>query len=274
MRREGAIKFIIERKYLEYANSCRYPLILVRVDLASKQAWYLWLQDWLLTQRISGSPFTSGQKSWTAWVPATQTVQAGLNGRLKTIALWEDKAQLALSLQDAMHAAARSSTSISTLTGITRFLQAAGAGPMGYAIPAAMGAKLVHPERPVVAVCGDGGFSMSMNGLMTAIEENIPIITVIFNNQMLGWSTHIRGPFAAQFHDFDHSAIAQAMGCHGVKVNTPQELAAALRDALIAEVPTVIDARISSELSYKALIATFDEAPDSAKARKETEAVR
>lgn len=141
------------------------------------------------------------------------------------------------------------------------FMQAAGAGPMGYAIPAALGTKIIHPERPVVAVCGDGGFSMSMNGLMTAIEANLPIITVIFNNQMLGWSTHIRGPFAAQFHDFDHPAIARAMGCHGVKVETPEELAAALREALLADVPTVIDARISSELSYKALIASFDAAP-------------
>ena len=149
------------------------------------------------------------------------------------------------------------------------FLQAAGAGPMGYAIPAAMGAKLVHPERPVVAVCGDGGFSMSMNGLMTALEANIPIITVIFNNQMLGWSTHIRGPFAAQFHDFDHAAIARALGCQGAKVNTSQELAAALRDALIAEVPTVIDARISTELSYKSLIASFDHAAPTAEKRRE-----
>lgn len=138
------------------------------------------------------------------------------------------------------------------------FMQAAGAGPMGYAIPAALGAKLVHPDRPVVAVCGDGGFSMSMNGLMTAIEANIPIITVIFNNQMLGWSTHIRGPFAAQFHDFDHAAIARAMGCGGTRVTTPEELSAALRDALMADRPTVIDARISGELSYKALIASFD----------------
>ncbi|MGE4369120.1 MAG: thiamine pyrophosphate-binding protein [Burkholderiaceae bacterium] len=137
------------------------------------------------------------------------------------------------------------------------FLQAAGAGPMGYAIPAAMGAKIVHPERPVVAVCGDGGFSMSMNGLMTAIETQLPIVVVIFNNQMLGWSTHIRGPFAAQFHDFDHAAIARAMGCQGFNVNTPEELSSALREALISEVPTVIDARISSDLSYKDLIADF-----------------
>ncbi len=131
------------------------------------------------------------------------------------------------------------------------FLQAAGGGPMGYAIPSALAVKLLHPDVPVVAVCGDGGFSMTMNGLMTAVEENIPIITVIFNNQMLGWSTHIRGPFGAQFHDFDHAAIARAMGCNGFTVKTPQELAEALREAMLSNLPSVIDAKISGELSYK-----------------------
>jgi acetolactate synthase-1/2/3 large subunit len=131
------------------------------------------------------------------------------------------------------------------------FLQAAGAGPMGYAIPSALAAKLVHPDRPVVAVCGDGGFSMTMNGLMTAVEQKIPIIVVIFNNHMLGWSTHIRGPFAAQFHDFDHAAMARSMQCNGVKVRTPQELSAALREALLLDIPSVIDVELSTELSYK-----------------------
>ena len=84
------------------------------------------------------------------------------------------------------------------------FLQAAGSGPMGFAIPAALGAKLVHPDRPVVAVCGDGGFAMTMNGLMTAVERDIPIITVVFNNNALGWVLHGSGPFAAEFNDWDH----------------------------------------------------------------------
>jgi len=134
------------------------------------------------------------------------------------------------------------------------FLQAAGGGPMGYAIPSALAVKLLHPEVPVVAVCGDGGFSMTMNGLMTAVEENIPIITVIFNNQMLGWSTHIRGAFGAQFHDFDHAAIAKGMGCNGYNVNTPQELADALSEAMLSDKPTVIDVKISGVLSYKDLM--------------------
>ena len=55
------------------------------------------------------------------------------------------------------------------------FLQPSGVGGMGYAIPAAMAAKLVHRDRKVVAVCGDGGFAIGMNGLMTALADDIPI---------------------------------------------------------------------------------------------------
>src|SRR6202035_426910 len=78
------------------------------------------------------------------------------------------------------------------------FLQAAASGPMGFAVPAALGAKLVHPDRPAIAVCGDGGFAMTMNGLMTALEHDIPIIVVVFNNNALGWVYHGSGPFAAE----------------------------------------------------------------------------
>jgi acetolactate synthase-1/2/3 large subunit len=130
------------------------------------------------------------------------------------------------------------------------FLQAAGSGPMGFAIPAALGAKLVHPDRPVVAVCGDGGFAMTMNGLMTALEQDIPIIVVVFNNNALGWVYHGSGPFAAEFKDFDHGAIARAMGCNGVRVTEPSTLRPALEAALKARVPTVIDVRTSMAVSF------------------------
>lgn len=121
------------------------------------------------------------------------------------------------------------------------FLQAAGAGPMGFAIPAALAAKLVHPDQPAVAICGDGGFAMTMNGLMTALEEDIPIITVVLNNRALGWVLHGRGPFAAEFDDFDHARIARAMGCGGIRVEKPDDLAGAIREALASKKPTVID---------------------------------
>ena len=130
------------------------------------------------------------------------------------------------------------------------FLQAAGSGPMGFGIPAALGAKLVHPDRPVVAVCGDGGFAMTMNGLMTAIEQDIPIITVVFNNKALGWVLHGSGRFAAEFNDFNHAEIAKAMGCHGVRVDNPGALGPALREALAARAPTVIDVMTSLEVTF------------------------
>jgi acetolactate synthase I/II/III large subunit len=130
------------------------------------------------------------------------------------------------------------------------FLQAAGSGPMGFGIPAALGAKLVHPNRPVVAAVGDGGFAMTMNGLMTAVEQDIPIITVVFNNNALGWVLHGSGPFAAEFHDWDHAAIARAMGCRGVRIEDPAGLAPALREALTVREPSVIDVRTSLKTTF------------------------
>lgn len=121
------------------------------------------------------------------------------------------------------------------------FLQAAGAGPMGFAIPAALAAKLIHPDRAVVAVTGDGGFAMTMNGLMSAMEHDIPVVVVVFNNRALGWVLHGRGQFAAEFNDFDHAAIARAMGCEGRRVTDPNELSPAIRDAVVARAPYVID---------------------------------
>ena len=130
------------------------------------------------------------------------------------------------------------------------FLQAAGTGPMGFGIPAALAAKLVHPDRPVVAVVGDGGFAMTMNGLMTALEHDIPIVVVVFNNKALGWVLHGSGPFAAEFKEFDHAAIARAMGCRGTRVEDPAALAPVLQEALASRVPTVIDVMTSLAVSF------------------------
>ena len=130
------------------------------------------------------------------------------------------------------------------------FLQAAGSGPMGFAIPAALGAKLVHPDRPIVAVCGDGGFAMTMNGLMTALEQDIPITVVVFNNNALGWVLHGGGPFAAEFNDFDHAAIARAMGCRGERITEAAAFGPALREAVASRTPTVLDVRTSLKQSF------------------------
>ena len=83
------------------------------------------------------------------------------------------------------------------------YLQPAAGGGMGYAVPAAMAARLADPDRPVLAVCGDGGFAMSIHALMTAIQEDLPIAVLVFNNGALGWVLHGMGEraVAANFAD-------------------------------------------------------------------------
>jgi acetolactate synthase-1/2/3 large subunit len=132
------------------------------------------------------------------------------------------------------------------------FLQPAGVGGMGYALPAALATKLIHPQRQVIAVSGDGGFGIAMNGLMTAIEENIPIVNVVFNNQALGWVKHGQGErnIACDFASFDHAGIARAMGCHGIRVEDPRQLAPALHEALVSDKPTVVDVHTSLSESF------------------------
>jgi acetolactate synthase-1/2/3 large subunit len=135
------------------------------------------------------------------------------------------------------------------------FVQAAGVGAMGYAIPAALAAKLVHPDRQVVAVCGDGGFAMTMNGLMTAREQRIPIVVVVFNNSALGWVKHEqeeRGTeIASDLGSYDHAAIARSLGCRGWRVETPAGLAPALTEALACGEPAVVDVATSLSQSYR-----------------------
>lgn len=131
--------------------------------------------------------------------------------------------------------------------GADSLLQPAGVGGMGYAIPAALAAKLVYPRRQVVAVCGDGGFAIGMNGLMTAVAENIALAVVVMNNGALGWVKHGQGDrnIACDLSNFDHAAIARSMGCHGIRVEQPGALAPALSEALHAERAAVVDVSTS-----------------------------
>ena len=127
-----------------------------------------------------------------------------------------------------------------------------GIGAMGYAIPAALAAKLVYPERQVIAVTGDGGFGMAINGLMTARDEDIPIVVVILNNSALGWVKHGQGNrnIASTFAHMNFAEIVRAMGCNGIRVEEPGQLAGALVEALAANAPTVVDVVTSFKPSF------------------------
>jgi len=128
-----------------------------------------------------------------------------------------------------------------------------GIGGMGYAVPAALAGKLIDPKRQVIAVTGDGGFSMAINGIMTARDENIPIVTVVLNNSALGWVKHGQGnrTIASSFADMNFAEIATAMGCRGTRVEKPEQIGDLLREALAANQPTVIDVATSLKPSFR-----------------------
>jgi acetolactate synthase I/II/III large subunit len=131
------------------------------------------------------------------------------------------------------------------------FMQAAGAGPMGYAIPAAMGVKLLYPAENVIAVVGDGGFAMTMSGLMTAIEEHIPIGVLILNNRNFGWSYH-GGSMTSGFADFDLASVAAALGCESYRVTDPASLDMVLSRAFAGpkRQPVVVEALVNMDTSF------------------------
>jgi acetolactate synthase-1/2/3 large subunit len=134
------------------------------------------------------------------------------------------------------------------------YLQPAGSGGMGYAVRAAMGAKLACPDRPVIAVCGDGAFSMNLHSMLTAVQENLPIAVVVFNNASLGWVLHAMGDkaVAGEFANVDYSAIARAMGCEGIRVTSAAQLRDAFNAALAPrQLPLVIDVPTSMVTSFR-----------------------
>jgi len=138
---------------------------------------------------------------------------------------------------------------------MTHYFQSRGAGTvyqpssiggMGYALPAAMGAKLAAPDRTCVAVCGDGGFAMTMNALLTAAQYRIPTTTVVLNNGVLGWvkdGQRRRGArfIASELGKLDYARMAQSMGCRGLRVESLADLDKALDGIRDTQEPTVLD---------------------------------
>ena len=143
------------------------------------------------------------------------------------------------------------------------YLQPGSSGGMGFALPAAMGAKLAMPDSLSVAVCGDGGFAMSMPALLTAIEEKIPILVVVLNNNALGWVKNIQmdRAIAVDFAVFDYAAIARAIGCHAERIDGASGLAEAVGRAIAAGQPAVIEVATSLEVSHKDITSAITQVP-------------
>jgi acetolactate synthase-1/2/3 large subunit len=137
-------------------------------------------------------------------------------------------------------------------------------GSMGYGVPAAIAASLVHRDRPVVALVGDGGLAMTMAELETATREHARIIVVCFDNQRYGtirmWQER-RGTgqgVGTELGAVDFAAIGRALGGRGVHVEHDEEFEPALRQALAEERSTVI--QIALDRRFVSVDSTSDEA--------------
>ncbi len=124
-----------------------------------------------------------------------------------------------------------------------------GFASMGFALPAAIGAKLVYPHKKVVAVCGDGGFLMSVHELETACRLGLNVVVLIFNDggyDLIKWKS--AGKFGSckglDFTNPDFVMLAESFGAHGFSVTSSDGLEQVLVEALSKKGPVVVDVPI------------------------------
>ena len=137
---------------------------------------------------------------------------------------------------------------------VRQFLTSGGLGTMGFGYGAALGAQVAFPERTVVHITGDGSFHMNLNEICTAVSYNLPVITIIMNNRVLGnvrqWQTMFYGSRYSQtdpHRKTDYVKLADAFGARGVRVTNIAELRDALREAMKRTGPVLIDAQIDKD---------------------------
>jgi acetolactate synthase-1/2/3 large subunit len=115
-----------------------------------------------------------------------------------------------------------------------------GIGGMGWGLPAAAATRLVHPDRHVICLVGDGGAAMTIAALATCVQEKLPITVVVANNRGLGM---VRD-------NMDFAMMARGMGCEGIRIDKPDALADAIAAGRRAERPTVIDVAVDPAASH------------------------
>ncbi len=129
-----------------------------------------------------------------------------------------------------------------------------GLGTMGYGLGASIGAKMGRPDKTVVNIAGDGCFRMNMNEIATASRYNIPIVEIIFNNQVLGmvrqWQTLFYGKRYSNTvlnDQVDYVKLSEALGAKAYRITKKEEVEPVLKEAIAAGVPVVVECVIESD---------------------------
>ncbi|WP_179404246.1 5-guanidino-2-oxopentanoate decarboxylase [Burkholderia guangdongensis] len=128
------------------------------------------------------------------------------------------------------------------------FNSSTGYGTLGYGLPAAIGAKLAAPARPVVCLIGDGGLQFTLPELASAVEARVPVIVLVWNNFGYGeirkyMTARDIVPVGVDPYTPDFITLARGFGCAARTAANANELALALRDAATRAIPTVIEIR-------------------------------
>jgi acetolactate synthase-1/2/3 large subunit len=134
------------------------------------------------------------------------------------------------------------------------FIPDRGFASIGYGLPGGMGAALAAPERPVVAISGDGGLNMMLGELETARRAGCGLTVIVVNNAASGYVKALQHAMmggryqSADLNEMDYAAIARTMGCGGIRVEDPEALSLALRQGIEErERPTVIDVVVTRD---------------------------
>jgi len=132
------------------------------------------------------------------------------------------------------------------ITGRRQLIGSYNLGSMANAMPQALGAQALDRSRQVVALCGDGGLSMLMGDLITAVSRDLPVKLVVFDNGRLGMvkleMEQVGLPeFGTVLHNPDFARVAEALGMRGIRVEQPNDVEAALKEAFAHDGPALVD---------------------------------
>lgn len=125
-------------------------------------------------------------------------------------------------------------------------------GPMGYGLPAAIGASFARPDESIIAVIGDGGFQMTIQELATIHQYNLPIVICLINNDSLGiirqWQEMYQsGVYEVELENPDFVKLAQAYGIESIQVDTPGDVFKSVKKGIEMKKPFLIDISVKKE---------------------------
>lgn len=146
-----------------------------------------------------------------------------------------------------------------------KFLTSGGLGTMGFGMPAAMGAKVAQSKLPTIAIVGDGGVLMNIQELMTCVEQKLPVITIILNNNYLGmvrqWQTFF---YEERYSSVDLTMqpdfvkLAESFGALGFSVETKADFDKAFKNALNSQLPSLLEVKVDRLESVFPMVAAGD----------------